>query len=86
MSDRSKYDSLSRHLIMALDADAVVLVVINGNMGHGACPAFRVDDPAELPPLKADAIRALRLLADAMERDEVPPHITDLGRRRRHDA
>jgi hypothetical protein len=75
MSDpgKSKYDAIATALNLELGADAVMVLVIGGRFGHGACPALRVTDLARLPQLKADCVRALRILADAMERDEVPP-------------
>jgi len=72
-SGTSKYDAIATALNLEFGADAVIVLVIGGRLGHGACPALRVTELAQLPQLKADCVRALRSLADAMERDQVPP-------------
>jgi len=75
VSGPSKYDDLARELTMQLGADAVVLIVVGGVRGNGACPALRLSgDPARDLQLKAVLVRALRGLADGMERGTEPGH------------
>jgi hypothetical protein len=73
MSGPSKYDELARYLVDRLGADAVVVVVINGRSGHGACVAM-LDEPAlPVPELRAAMTTSLRLIADDIERKNTPP-------------
>jgi hypothetical protein len=44
----SKYDGLARALLADLHAEAVVVVVIGGDMGSGACPALRLGTQVRL--------------------------------------
>lgn len=69
----SKYDELARYLVDRLGADAVVVVVLNGPFGHGACRAERaltMMPPAEVRPR---LIHALREMIGHIERDDIPP-------------
>jgi hypothetical protein len=58
--DKSKYDELSRSLCEALEADAVLVVVIGGTTGTGACPALRAG-PQARPAAKALRIALLQM-------------------------
>ena len=75
MSGPSKYDDLARNLKQMLGADAVVLVVINGTKGSGACPALRVDGTVPFPELQRLIVRALREIADGMEQGIEPGRV-----------
>lgn len=76
MSVPSKYDVLARTLCDELDADAVVVIVVNGPRGHGACRAEKLMISQPRPALRAFLVGALRALADSIERDEQPGRTT----------
>lgn len=38
---KSKYDDLARELLALLDADGVIICVVGGKVGNGACNALR---------------------------------------------
>lgn len=76
MSGPSKYDSLARELCLGLDANAVVLIVVGGVRGNGACPALRLSgDPEQDRRLKAVLVDTLRAMATSMERGDEPGHV-----------
>lgn len=69
MSDPSRYDDEARALVLALDAEAVVLVVVGGVSGTGACPAYRSSgDPERDRVIREAIVAGLRSMADDMER------------------
>lgn len=57
---KSKYDDLARSLCESLEADAVLVVVIGGTTGSGACPALRAG-PQARPAAKALRIALLQM-------------------------
>ncbi len=68
MSGPSKYDDEARALVVALDAEAVVLVVVGGVKGTGACPAIRMSgDPERDRIIRGAIVAGLRSMADGME-------------------
>ncbi len=72
----SKYDDLARVLTERLDADAVVVVVLNGPYGHGACRAERaMPRGGTREQMRGHLIDRLRCLADSIERDDTPGRV-----------
>jgi hypothetical protein len=57
-----KYDDACTAAMLATEADAVILIVVNGNKGNGfAVQAYGIDLTAKIPGL-------LRVLADDLEK------------------
>ncbi len=76
MSAASKYDQLARTLATELGADAVVVVVVNGPYGHGACRAeAAVLRGGTRTQLQAHLAATLRAIADSIEQDNVPARV-----------
>ena len=72
MSGPSKYDGLAREMCETLDAEAVVVIVIGGRYGSGACRAERAGGPTPPAELRALLSRGLRALADTVDQDSEP--------------
>ena len=80
MSGPSRYDAIVREMVRQLDADAVVLVVVGGVRGNGACPALRLSgDPARDAQLKDVVVYALRAMADGLEQGIEPGRVAPEG-------
>lgn len=71
--NESRYSAFARELLAYLNADAVVLVVVGGEMGHGATRAEKPAPPEVLDARRTALAGALRLMADNIEKGITQP-------------
>ncbi len=64
----SKYSAFARAMLADLNAEAVVLVVLGGEMGSGATRAEKPAAPEVLDERRTATVAVLRLLADDIEK------------------
>lgn len=63
MTGEGKYDAACTKAREATEADSVILIVLNGNQGHGtSVQSYDMTFPAKVP-------RLLRKMADAIEKE-----------------
>ncbi len=73
MSDESKYSPFARAMLVALNADAVILVVLGGELGDGATRAERPAPPEVTDSSRAATVAVLRAIADDIEKGITEP-------------
>lgn len=68
-----KYDKLAEHCVLETDAEAVILIIVGGNKGHGMSASVKPGAQFEIAVRKIEMIanlpKVLRELADEIERD-----------------
>jgi hypothetical protein len=73
MSNPSKYDHLAREMMLNLQAEAVVVLVVNGLLGTGCAGAETAVDPEFFLERRKLMAAVLRKLAHDMENVVTPP-------------
>ena len=71
--NESRYSAFARAMLDDLNADAIVLVVLGGELGHGATRAENPAAPEVLDARRVATARVLRLLADDVEKSITQP-------------
>lgn len=66
------YSEIADAIVHATNADAVVVIVLGGEHGNGACPLLKMNGATPLGELKALMVAALRAMANGLEGIPLP--------------
>ncbi len=61
------YSDIAHAIVEATEADAVVVMILGGPHGNGACPLLKLNGPMPVGELRALVCAALRAMAAGIE-------------------